>query len=210
MLTTFINCSEKSVKVAPNTIVITLELALEDNDDEIIRLVESNPDSNSTSSPPKTNKAGLHCKNSELIDSDKKRDEPMFDEVLDDVDLQHLPLAQRTSVANLIYQHRAAIAIGDELEHIKNVKAHIDVQQHPPICTPQYRIPHSTKQTIDTHVQKMLSQGVIKPCASPWSSPVLLIKKRDTNEARFVTDYRQVNLCIKRDVFPIPRIETRP
>ena len=53
------------------------------------------------------------------------------------------------------------------------------------------------------HIKNMLKLGVIEPSQSPWSSPCLLVKKKDGTE-RFVTVFRQYT---KGDVFPVPRID---
>lgn len=52
----------------------------------------------------------------------------------------------------------------------------------------------------------MLGKGVIRESTSPWSSPVVLIRKRD-GTWRFCVDYRKLNGAAKKDVHPLPRID---
>ena len=53
----------------------------------------------------------------------------------------------------------------------------------------------------------MQSQGVIEPCHSEWASNIVLVKKKD-GSIRFCVDYRKLNDLIRKDAYPLPRIET--
>ena len=53
----------------------------------------------------------------------------------------------------------------------------------------------------------MLKEDIIEPYISSWSSPVVLVKKKDTDNTRFCVDYRKLNKVTIKDYFPIPNIE---
>ena len=55
-------------------------------------------------------------------------------------------------------------------------------------------------------VQQMLSRGVIRPFKSPWASPVVMVKKKNSS-LRFCVDFRQLNAAMVKDAHPIPRID---
>jgi hypothetical protein len=58
------------------------------------------------------------------------------------------------------------------------------------------------KDEVEQQVQQMLSQGIIQPNKSAFSSPVLLVKKKDKTRCLCV-DYRQLNAPIVKFKYPI-------
>ena len=93
----------------------------------------------------------------------------------------------------------------DERGETDLVTFKIDTGNEIPKRQPVRRVPFAARQEVASQLEKMQNNGVIKPSQSPWSSPVVLVRKRD-GTLRFCVDYRFLNSATKPDVFPLPRI----
>ncbi|GAA5938005.1 hypothetical protein JCM1841_002915 [Sporobolomyces salmonicolor] len=82
----------------------------------------------------------------------------------------------------------------------------IDTGTAPPIRV-QGR-PHTPleHEAISTFVQEALRDGIIEPSISPWSFPLLLVKKAD-NSLCVCVDFRQLNRVTVKNAYPLPRID---
>jgi predicted aspartyl protease len=97
------------------------------------------------------------------------------------------------------------MAPGGQLGRTGIVKHKIDVQGSCPIKQPTRRLPMKMKQVVEEELQKMLDNDVIEPSQSPWSSPVVLVTKKD-GSIRFCVDYRRLNQVTRKDAYPLPNI----
>ena len=82
----------------------------------------------------------------------------------------------------------------------------IDTGHARPIKQPPYRVSQQQRAEIDKHIANMLEQDVIRVSSSPWSSPIVLVKKKD-GTTRFCVDYRKLNAVTRKDSYPLPRID---
>nr|GEX35822.1 transposon Ty3-G Gag-Pol polyprotein [Tanacetum cinerariifolium] len=69
-----------------------------------------------------------------------------------------------------------------------------------------YRQPYFQKNEIEKQVRELLSQGLIRPSHSPFSSSVLLVKKSN-GSWWFCVDYRALNDITIKDKYLIPMID---
>ena len=75
-----------------------------------------------------------------------------------------------------------------------------------PIRQPPYRLPYAYKDEVLRDLKEMQEKGIIEPSASEWSSPIVLVKKKD-GTLRMCVDYRRLNSVSQADAYPMPRID---
>ncbi|HEX4851665.1 MAG TPA: reverse transcriptase family protein, partial [Puia sp.] len=57
------------------------------------------------------------------------------------------------------------------------------------------------------HIRQYLESGAIRPAASAWNSPIVLVGKKD-GSTRLCCDFRVLNSVTTKDKFPLPNIDT--
>jgi len=61
-------------------------------------------------------------------------------------------------------------------------------------------------EEVNRQVTDLLLRQLIEPSTSPWSSPILFVKKKD-GSLRMVVDYRALNKLTVKNRYPLPRID---
>ena len=86
------------------------------------------------------------------------------------------------------------------------VKHSIFTGDHPPIKQQARRMPRVKGEEAGRAVDDMLKDGIIEQSTSPWSSPIVLVRKKN-GTTRFCVDYRKLNNITRKDSYPLPRID---
>jgi hypothetical protein len=98
-------------------------------------------------------------------------------------------------------------AWGDtDIGHVTTVKHRIELVDPTPFKQRCRRIPPSMFQEVRNHLQQLVEAGVIRRSKSPFSSNVVLVRKKN-GDLRMCVDYRQLNNKTKKDAYALPRIE---
>ena len=68
-----------------------------------------------------------------------------------------------------------------------------------------YRLSYAENLELQRQIEDLLKKGLIAKSNSPYSSPVLFVKKKD-GTMRMCIDYRALNDITIKDRFPLPHI----
>lgn len=82
----------------------------------------------------------------------------------------------------------------------------IDTGNAQPIRQRPRRVPLALANEEKQAIEDLVKKGVIEESSSPWSSPIVLVKKK-SGELRPCVDYRKVNALVKPSGFPLPRVQ---
>lgn len=93
-----------------------------------------------------------------------------------------------------------------EVGKVEGVEHTIDTGDHSPIRSAPYRLAPAWRNELREEVRSLLESGVIKPSFSPWSSPMVPVRKPD-GSVRLCIDYRRINAVTTPDPYTIPLVE---
>ena len=132
---------------------------------------------------------------------------PEYLQSLFDASTSGLTEKQAERLAQLLINYQDIFSKTDQdLGHTAVIQHRIDTRDAAPIKQRMRRTPVGFSQEEEKHLQSMLTNGIIRPSASEWASPPVLIRKRD-GSVRWCVDYRKLNTVTVKDVFPLPLIE---
>jgi hypothetical protein len=117
--------------------------------------------------------------------------------------------ADLDALIKMLYNYRDRIAVKlTDLEECNVLQCEIDTGDALPIRSRCFRYSPEQKKILKQQVQELLDADIIEPSDSPWSSQVLLVAKKDTNELRFAIDYRNLNKVSRLTSYPVPTMDS--
>ncbi|KAL6476359.1 hypothetical protein MHYP_G00148580 [Metynnis hypsauchen] len=123
------------------------------------------------------------------------------------VDVEGLTEQQASQANALFAKYSNIFSKGDgDLGCTSLITHEIPLVDEVPVRQPYRRIVSSQYETVKAHIQQLLDSKVIRESSSPYSSPIVLVTKKD-GSLRLCVDYRQLNSKTRRDSYPLPRIE---
>lgn len=126
-----------------------------------------------------------------------------------DAELGHLSPNDRSTIEEVLERYGMLFDPPDERGCTLGVEHSIETAGASPVAKRPYPVPFHQRPIVKQHIQEMLDNGVIQPSSSPWSAPIVLVRKKSYHgetKFRFCTDFRGLNAVTKVDVYPLPLI----
>ena len=100
---------------------------------------------------------------------------------------------QKSEFYNVLAENHDAFSLYGEVGTCPNFEVDIHLTDTSPFYIRPYPVSDDQKRLIDKELTKLVKLGILQQGHTPYTSPVLLVKKKDTNDRRVVCDLRYLN-----------------
>ena len=120
---------------------------------------------------------------------------------------QGLSEAENAALEALLFKFSDIISLhSHDLGKTSIVRHNINTGGAMPIKQAPRRLPYHQRELVRKLLDEMIQQKIVEPASGPWSSPIVLVSKKD-GSPRFCVDYRRINSLTRKDAHPLPRID---
>ena len=137
------------------------------------------------------------------LDDADERKYMMDREILDkyvNLDNSCLTKIEKKQVRDLLYQYKDAFSLRDEIGLCPNIEIEIDVTDKSPFFIRPFHANEEDKVILDKEMKRLCYLGILKEGFSAYSSPVMLISRKMTKDQRVVTEFRDLNMHIAKNL----------
>lgn len=95
------------------------------------------------------------------------------------------PLPVREKLLNLCSEFADIFAMESDKMSVNNFYVQeLKITDKEPVCSKNYRLPHSQKIEIENQINKLLENDLIEPSTSPYNSSVILVPKKSNSKEK--------------------------
>ena len=114
---------------------------------------------------------------------------------------------EKKEVRNLIFEYKDAISLRDKIGTCPNIEVEIDITDKSPFFIRPFHDRKEDKAIFDKEMKRLCYLGILKEGFSAYSSPVMLISRKMTQDKRVVTDFRHLNTKIAKNNLAYPLLK---
>ena len=116
---------------------------------------------------------------------------------------------EKKEVREMLYKYNDAFSLRDEIGMCLNIEVGIDVTDKSPSFIRPYHIREEAKKLINKEMKWLCYLGILKQAFLPYSSPVILISRKLTQDKRVVTDIKHLKVRIAKNNLAYPLVRDR-
>ena len=132
-------------------------------------------------------------------------------EILDkyvNLDISCLTRCEEKGVeAKLIYKYKVVFSLRDEIGTCPNTEVEIEVTDRSPFFIRPFHAREEDKAIQDKEMKRLCYLGILKEGFSAYSSGIMLISRKLTQDKRVVTDFRHLNMRITQNNLAYPLLK---
>ena len=144
-----------------------------------------------------------------LDDSDERKhmtDKEILDKYID-LEGSCLTKQEKQRLRDLIYDYKDEFSLRDEICMCPNIKVEIDVTDNSPFFIRPFHAKEEDKAILDKEMKRLCYLGILKEGFSAYSSLVMLISQKVTQDKRVVTDCKHLNMRIAKNNLAYPLLK---
>ena len=163
--------------------------------------------------PNATITSDFYVQDNDIVESETNRIKQILDAKYEPANLEeiaeqslHLSKEEQQQLYQLLIKYKSLFdgTLGTWKNETLSIKLKPGVE---PYHARSFPIPKCYELTLRQEVERLVQIGVLKKVnRSEWAAPTFIIPKKD-GTVRFLSDFRELNKRIKRQPFPLPKIQ---
>ena len=128
-------------------------------------------------------------------------------DILKSVNLDTLTVDQQKVVLDMLKKEPNVFSANEyDVGNIPDLQLEINLTDNIPVQKSYINVPKPLFNEVKGYIEDLLNRGFVRKSQSPYSSPVVCVRKKD-GTLRLCIDYRQLNRKTIPDRHPLPRIQ---
>ena len=111
---------------------------------------------------------------------------------------------KKKKVRRLIYKYKDVFSLRDEIGTCPNIEVEIEVTDRSPFFMSPSHAREEDRAILDKEMKRLCYLGILKEGFSAYSSPVMLISRKLTQDKRVMRDFRHLNMRIAKNNLAYP------
>ena len=114
---------------------------------------------------------------------------------------------EKQKLRDIIYDYKDAFSLREEIGTCPNIKVEIDVMDNSPFFVRPFYAKEEDRAILDKEMKWLCYLGILKEGFSAYSSPVMLVSQKVTQDKRVVMDFRHLNMKIAKTNLAYPLLK---